>query len=297
MQKIALISAMMLAIGSVQAENKITGDAYWGDVTTNTTLEQEKLAKEYVPPSYEDFKSSSLKKVKKKVEEITKPRQDAIKSGALLYGSQLGYANEAYRINKVLEKGKMVVKDPKTGKNREIDLDKIFDFSAVLIEDGLLAPVIAKASDLYNQDGLKEVRYAKTLYKIIEDSRIVTYTPTWRDYLELPIEKIQSVAASLHPRTPAEAELWDEYLAYGRKEGVEQAKEVFDGGYSRLLRDFGGMLTYIALEGKGQSTAPKLERIELGITGGGKEMAIGDKVIRKVREAELVPDKKRWLKD
>ena len=56
------------------------------------------------------------------------------------------------------------------------------------------------------------------------------------------------------------------------------------------------MLRYKRLYELGMVTKPKLSRSELGITGGGKEMAIGDRVIKKTQDAQLNPNKNKWFK-
>ena len=291
--KKVILSVFALALTNSYA-NEVIGDSYWGN-TTNSVVEREKAEKPYIPPKIESFSASNLKNLSKDETKMSKPRQDAIKSGALMYGTQVGYANRAYEINLSLKDGKRKIQNPQTGRIEVKDLDKIFDFNLVMLEPGLLAPIFAEINDVYHQANENEVRYAKKLYKIIEPARIVTYVPTWRDYLELPVEKVEKVSKALYPKNKEEQALWDEYLEYGNKEGIEQANEAYEGNIARLTRDYNGMLVYLITYGKGRTTSPQLQRTQLGVTGGGDQMNVDDSVIRKTQDAQLVPNKKQWL--
>ena len=85
-------------------------------------------------------------------------------------------------------------------------------------------------------------------------------------------------------------------MKLGWEDGYEQAADQFGDNLARLERDFTGMLRYKRLYELGMVTKPKLSRSELGITGGGKEMAIGDRVIKKTQDAQLNPNKNKWFK-
>ena len=107
--KKVILSIFALAFSNSYA-NEAIGDSYWSD-TTNSIIEREKAEKPYIPPKIESFSATNLKNATKDESKMSKPRQDAIKSGALMYGTQVGYANRAYEINQALKDGKRKIKN------------------------------------------------------------------------------------------------------------------------------------------------------------------------------------------
>lgn len=270
------ISGAAFADGwSSNANNNIPGDDYWSS-TDNTPKDGQ--ATYGLSSIYAD---SIDQKVKDQKSSISSIRSDAIQSAALSFGMQAGFAKESQEINDQLNKNGAYY-------------DKIFDFGKIEIEDGLLPPVISEGIDAYNQPNDNEVRASDKLYRIEFPAKIVNTPPTWRDYLLIPFSDAQTPDETVLPKNNAEKELWDHYAVQGWSQGVQQARDVLDDNTGRLKRDFEGMIRYKKLYEQGLVTKPIVARSELGVTGGGNEMAIGDRLIQLTQKSELNPDSKKW---
>lgn len=268
------------APASIDAGHRVIGDdAYWGFSSksdSNATPDNSKW-------NESEITADSIKKEsdsgRSSVPEI---RANAIQGAAISFGTQAGLASRASKLNTAL-------------KNQSSYYDKIFNFTAVQIEPGFLPPVISEAKDTYNQTGDDVVRAANTVYKIEFPARIVNVPPRWQSYLMIPFSDPSVPDKTLLPKTSAEKDLWDEYAKKGWSVGIDQANDEFQGRLGRLKRDFEGMLRFKKLYEEGLVTKPVLARSTLGITGGGDEMAVGERVIKITDKAKLNPNQSKWL--
>lgn len=266
-------------VGSAVGDHKVVGDdAYWGSVDNNVSTDSS--AKFDESNIYSDNISSAVEAEKSKIPAV---RAESIQSAAAAFGAQAGLASRAQKINAAL-------------KNKSSYYDKVFDFSALQLEPGFLPPVISEGTDAYNQPNDDEVRASDRIYKIEFPARLVNVVPRWQQYLFVPFGNPSMPDSSLLPKNSAEKKLWDEYARQGWDQGVEQADNLFDANRGRLKRDFEGMIRFKRLYEQGLVVKPTLARSELGITGGGDEMAVGDRLIKITTKAQLNPDGKRWSK-
>lgn len=266
-------------VGNSVGNNKVVGDdAYWGSVDSNVSSTD--VAKFNESNIYADNISSTADAEKSKIPQI---RADSIQSAAAAFGAQAGLASRAQKINEAL-------------KTKSSYYDKVFNFSALQLEPGFLPPVISEGTDAYNQPNDDEVRAADRLYKIEFPARLVNTVPHWQQYLFVPFGNPSMPDSSVLPKNSAEKKLWDEYAKQGWDQGVTQADNLFDANRGRLKRDFEGMIRFKRLYEQGLVVKPTLARSELGITGGGNEMAVGDRLIKITTKAQLNPDGKRWSK-
>lgn len=257
-------------------DTKVTGDEYWGE-TDNSS--KNGVAEYNLSSIYADNVS---KEVKAKETGVSMIREEALKSASLALGIQAGFAKQSQKINDQLNLNGHYY-------------DKIFDFGKLEIENGLLPPVISEGINSYNQPNDDEVRASDKLYRIEFPARIVNVPPTWREYLLIPFANAETPDKSILPTNNAEKQIWDNYATKGWEEGVQQAIDVFDANRGRLKRDFEGMIRYKKLYEQGLVTKPVIARSELGITGGGNEMAVGDRIIRMTEKSQLNPNSKKWL--
>lgn len=258
--------------------NKIPGDDYW---ITSSDFSEEEL-KQY---NINEITSSKIEKTledgKSKINPV---RLEIIQSAALAFGAQAGLAKAGNVINKKLDSF-----------NKDKTLDKVYNFEKVQLEPGFLPPVISEGRHAYNQPSENEVRAADIIYKIEFPARIVNAVPDWRNYLYVEIMKPEDPPKGSLPQNKDENKVWDEYVKKGWEQGYEQAIDLFESGLSRLNRDFKGMLRFNKLYQLNMVKKPAISRTELGVTGGGKEMAIGDRIIKKTKDAELNPQSHKWF--
>jgi len=280
---LSLISVSGLSIAAesdwaLPSGNDIAGDAaYWG--TKDEESSNPESARWDSNNIYADSVNKEAKVLKNKVPTI---RAEAIKSAAVAFGTQAGLANRASKINKAL-------------KAKETYYNQVFNFNTLQLEPGFLPPVISEGRDAYNQPSDDEVRAADHLYKIEFPARIVNVVPRWQEYLIIQFSDPKIPDNSVLSKNSAEKELWDSWVEKGFEMGVAQADEEFDSRLGRLKRDFEGMLRFKRLYEQGMVSKPTLARSELGVTGGGDEMAVGDRVIKVTNKAQLNPEQKRWL--
>lgn len=262
----------------IPSDNRIIGDQYWNEAKNDDIITASKF-------NINNISSSSVEKTLKIEEEskINSVRAEMLQNAALAFGTQAGLANAGAYINKKLETKSSV-------------LDTVYDFRKIQLEPGFLPPVITEGRDAYNQPAEDEVRAADTIYKIEFPARIVNAAPDWRTYLFVNVTEPETPNKAVLPQTSAESKLWDKYIKIGWEQGYEQASDLYDIGLNRLNRDFKGMLRYKKLYEMGMVTKPKLSKTELGVTGGGNEMSIGDRIIKKTQDAELNPKTKTWFK-
>lgn len=208
-------------------------------------------------------------------------RLSEVRNAAAALGAQAGLADRTRQIQAALLA-------------RAAQYDRVFDFSRLMIEPGLLPPVISEGRDAYHQENDSEARASDRVFRIERPARIVSAPPTWRTYLLADPTPALAPNAAVVPRNKAERQVWDDFAARGWEEGVAQADANFQSNLARLTQDFQGMLRFKMLYEQGLVSMPRLNRETLGVTGGGNEMAIGDRIIRISSQALLDANSRNW---
>lgn len=175
-------------------------------------------------------------------------RQRAVQDAACSVGARGGLASAGARISKWLE-------------SRADALDAKFPFGILLLRDGVLPAVVTESRDLVSQDrGQDSIRYGKLQYRIVEQARFVTVTPTWRDYLYAGLpsaaDRVNLPSSGLLPRDSEEKSIWNEAVRRCWADGESQAKSIEELNFNRFERDYGGMTRYRILVQHGVITAP-----------------------------------------
>ena len=217
------------------------------------------------------------------------PESKAIKSEAVRIGAQYGFADESQRLQKEVE-------------TKVSQLDKIYDFGAVMqyanpnsAVINLLPPVIVLSNN-YVQSG-QDGRYLKisnNLYRIVRNAKIVTATPSWRDYLIMPVYAPNQPVKSLLPKNAAEKKIWKAGFKLGWGIGVKQADAEMTTRVHRLGRDFNGMLNYLILYKKGQVSSPYVAYKNTPVIGGKKEVSINNQIYQITAPAQLNTNVQSW---
>lgn len=220
----------------------------------------------------------------KNKDDVNEMRQDALKEVAGQLGASSGLA---FRMNQL---------------KREVDtksteLDQIFDFTKVTIDNGVLAPVLTEGLAAYAQDSDDQVRIADKMYKIESPAKFVSVYPTWRSYIRFAFPSFESPQSAYLPKNDTEKQIWDASVKEGWAKGIDQANRIFETSYSRLERDYLGMVKYKILLAEGLITPTVVAKQNLGITGGGREMSINDQVFRITDHSALNPNNKAWKVD
>lgn len=212
---------------------------------------------------------------------INNIRYDALKQSARSTGAQAGLAWRSKQINKLLLLQKS-------------HLNQVFDFNFLILNHNVLPPVLTEGSNILNLADDETIRVADKEYQIVYAPRFVTAPPTWRDYIWMSYIKPEIPNGTLLPKNNREIYVWNKFVKIGWNEGVNQADEIFINNLNRMVRDYNGMILYKKLLVQNMVTAPFVSKADLGITGGGNDMRINDRVLRITSTSELKPNSKKW---
>lgn len=177
---------------------------------------------------------------------LTPVREAALQEAALLLGTQWGLGDRSREIAKQIEQ-------------MAAQLDRRYEFGALLMGVGYLPPVFSEARNSVAIDGAT-MRFGKVIYTMDEPPRPVRVAPTWRDWLYVGLDPdlrpdIPSNAISL-PRDEDERAYWRQRVVSAYDEGRRQADEVFNLNLARLDRTYDGMRRYYDLVKRGIVKAP-----------------------------------------
>jgi len=208
--------------------------------------------------------------IKSQENEAIKARYQAISDTALALGVKAGMAWQLHNINKTIER-------------YQRDLDTVYDFSYLMIQDRVVPPVITEARDLYNQEGDYALRLSGAYYKIERQARFSSVAPNWREYLTFPkpdLDRSSLIATALLPRNPEEKRIWELAVTDGWRQGVEQANLMLQNGFDRLNRDYTGMLRFHSFVIQGKITMPAIASEFIPVTHNGQTMAVDETLLR-----------------
>lgn len=173
-------------------------------------------------------------------------------------------------------------------------LDQLYDFSKLTVANSVLAPVIVEGLANFTKESDDKIRVADKIYKIEVPARFVSVYPTWRSYLRFSFPSFEIPPGAFLPQNEAEKAIWDEAVKKGWEKGEEQASRIFESSMSRLNRDYKGMIKYKILLAQGVITPTVVASQNLGVTGGGREMAINDQIFRINDHSALNPNTEDW---
>lgn len=208
-------------------------------------------------------------------------RAQALRETALSLGARGGLAERALQINNTLL-------------NYEPLLDRVFRFSGMMLDDNILPPVLVEARNTLNLSGGDSIRIADRNYKILTQAKFITTAPTWREYLLMSYDLPQLPDRSLLPRNKPERIMWESDLEEGWKAGLQQAELIFMENINRLVRDYKGMILYRNLLAQRIVSEPYVATMDMGITGGGNDMTVNDRLLRITAFPQLQTDSSAW---
>ncbi len=214
-------------------------------------------------------------------QKVNAMRATAVKQAALSLGAQAGLAARSKQLNLTLNQDAS-------------NLDRIFNFRALMLDDNVLPPVLTQGDDPINEPDPNSLRLADKVYAIVSPPRFVTAPPNWREYLLMNYDAPDKPNSSLWPKGDAERDIWNDALTKGWDAGVKQANEIFSVNLNRLKRDYQGMVLYRILLAQNMVTPPFVAKANLGVTGDANKIRINDQVLRIAATSELVPNAQKW---
>lgn len=214
--------------------------------------------------------------------DIPKIRLESIKEAALGYGVRSGLARRSYEIVKILYE------------NQEL-LDGVFNFNSLLLDRGVLPPVLSEAQNALKQPDSDTVRIADAVYRIERQAAFVTAPPNWRDYLAREYRyKVDLPSSLLLPKNDGEKKIWQQFVTQGWDTGVRQANSIYENSLARLERDFKGMILYRSLLAKGMIDRPYVAESNMGVTGDGNSINVNDRILRITAKPKLETNPAVW---
>ena len=235
---------------------------------SNNKMSQEQSSLKTIPKANKAFSINSL-------------RAQALRDTALSIGARGGLSWRTKKIHTILS-------------NYEKNLDRIFNFYVLLVEESVLPPVLIEARNALTINGTDLIRIADRNYKIIHQAKFVTSPPNWREYLWKIFEQPEMPDKSLLPKNKVEQDIWNKYIDQGWTEGVKQADLIFKENLNILTRDFNGMILYRKLLARQMVTPPFVSSIELGITGDRNNLTVNDRILKITAFPSLQTDGSQW---
>lgn len=208
-------------------------------------------------------------------------RSASLRDAAMSIGARGGLAARGNQINCILLKN-------------EPYLYRVFNFNGIMLDKSVLPPILAEGRNTLQLSGTDAIRISDRIYTILAQAKFVTAPPTWRDYLWMSFPSPDVPDRAMLPRTPAERGLWKKYIAEGWKCGIQQADLIFRERLSRLKRDFEGMLLYRTLLAQNMVSPPFVAELDMGVTGGGSDLTVNDRVLRITAFPALQNDSSNW---
>lgn len=179
---------------------------------------------------------------------------------------------------------------------RATELEQIFQFATLVTVEGVLPPVIEEASDVASFDD-DQFRTADHVYRIARPERFISVPPTWRDYLLAGLVingPVDMPDADILPKDEQETAIWRDAVTSGWNEGCKQGEAIMTANFSRLTRDFTGMLRYSTLIQQGQIKRTRVAESVHIVTGNGQRLVIGDRHRRITDKATLETNPRNW---
>lgn len=165
------------------------------------------------------------------------------------------------------------------------ELDAIYNFAPLMIQNRVVPPVITEARNLYNQDGKLQIRLSDAIYNIEEQARFSSTPPNWRSYLNFnstsdAYQKLTYAAGDMKPTNKVEERVWIDATKEGWEMGARQANVVLEQAMNRLNRDYVGMVRFHTMVLQGKITMPSISSYNLYDNNEGNRLILGEELLQ-----------------
>ena len=245
----------------------------------------EKARSEAVPPTLAELYDVGPEGEGGTVSFAEEKRGEAMRLAAVAFGAQAGLARRGWEIAGML-----------AGYERQMSRVYRFD-QLVLTRSGfqVLPPVLGETRQAFRLARTRtRAASAERVLRIVEEERIVSAVPHWRDFVVRRWRLAEPPAAVLFPRDGEEKRRWRGWLHEGWLLGRRQAEDVFASDLDRLNRTFEGIVAWHRLREAAMVSAPVVLAERTGVSGGGRLMRIGEMVVHIADWAALNPRSEEW---
>lgn len=176
------------------------------------------------------------------------------------------------------------------------ELDGVFNFAPLVQQGRLLVPAVEWVREVsaVELDG-SQLRETASVLRIVEEARLVSVPPTWRDYLSSvsPAGRIERPADDFLPRDARERAIWATAVAEAWDVGRRQAEAVYRSELATLSAAYQGRILYLSLVNSGVVDPASLGQVEFGIVREDTELRIDDRLFN-VRDAARFAEPTDW---
>lgn len=200
---------------------------------------------------------------------VTGARAQVIEAAARGVGIRGGYADEAQRINKLLMQ-----------RYRQ-RLTSAFNFHPLMLNKGyVVPPVITEIRKVRELSGPNYLYLSNGSYEIVREPRLTTVTPSWMDWLLLPIREVRP-PENIELKGSDEERLWSASVRDGWATGVREARLTFATAMATLNRDYAGMRRFHEFARRGIVSVPTVDvrKIPWRVDENGRRAFEGETVI------------------
>lgn len=197
---------------------------------------------------------------RRRVFSVPSGRATVIESAARGVGIRGGFSYEAERINRLL-----------MGRFRQ-RIERHYQFGPLMLQDGyVVPPVITQVTNVRELSGPNYLYLNTGSYEITREPRLTTQTPSWMDWLLLPLRGVRP-PENIELNGPDEQAVWAAAVEDAWAVGVREARLSFNTGLATLHRDYHGMRLYHALAQQGALSIPTIDVSRVGwrVTEDGK---------------------------
>lgn len=178
---------------------------------------------------------------------VTGARAQVIESAGRGVGIRGGYAAEAQRINDLLMQ------------RYRGRLEAAYDFRPLMLNGGyVVPPVITEVRNVTELSGPNFLYLTNGSYEVVREPRLTTLTPTWMDWLLLPIREVRP-PENITLENADEERLWSASVRDGWSTGTREARLTFTTAMATINRDYRGMQRYHAFARRGILSIPTVD--------------------------------------
>lgn len=160
-------------------------------------------------------------------------------------------------------------------------LDTIYNFAPLMVQDRVVPPVISEARDLFNQKDDYSLRLSGAHYRIESQARFSSTSPVWRQYLSFSKPDLRALDRSLiQLRTDQDREIWRLGVIDGWRQGVDQANLILESAMDRMNRDYLGMLRFHTFVMQGKISMPAIASEQIAVSKDGATMTVDETLLR-----------------
>lgn len=205
-------------------------------------------------------------------------RERALREEAVSLGAQGGLYYRSRQINRFLQ-----TQGPR--------LSAIFNFTPLLLHGQVLPPLVVRmAPTSHLSSDASSMTQVLAVYRILRPARLVSVTPTWQQWLLMPLypPKPNEVPLALLPHTAHERRWWQKGIDQGWQDGIRQGDALFQERVRRLRRAILGRLLFLRLANAGLVSVPRLGVGRYGIQVGRRVLRDGVRLFRVMAPARFL---------